>query len=123
MGYLEIMSSYTLVALVCACSRFSAFEHGPKVLCKLCYSFEKSPLLQTHFYGPTTLELTIILWLNTTLLFFFLLDSTQGFAGTGEIPVCTIFKFELLNFILVLLIKSLSPSSFSNTYLEPSLDK
>lgn len=54
---------------------------------------------------------------------FFLLDPTQGFAVIGEIPVRMIFKFELLNFILGLLIQSLSPSSFSNTCLEPSLNK
>lgn len=71
MGYLETTSSDTLVALLCTCFWFSAFEHGSKVLCKLCCSFGKSPLLQTQFYGRNTLALTVILWVKTTLLFFF----------------------------------------------------
>lgn len=55
--------------------------------------------------------------------FFFLLNPTQGFAIVGEILLCMISKFELLNFILVLLIQLLRPSSFSNTFLEASWNK
>lgn len=81
---------------------------------KCCVNFA-TPLQRLHSYKLSFMVLTQHTRTHSHpmaeyyIAIFFPLHPTQGFAVTGEIPVCVIFKFELPNFILVLLIQLLDP--------------